>query len=146
LLEIVKPEILFLGQKDYQQCKVIQRLIDIKKLPVKLKIIETMREDSGLALSSRNLRLSDTEKEQALAIYRSLNFIKDNYTKSAFNQLIEDSTAFLLNNGFIKVDYVSIVNADTLKTVEIYTPGTKLIALIAAYIGEVRLIDNMLLT
>jgi pantoate--beta-alanine ligase len=145
LLNIVQPDTLFLGQKDFQQCKVIERLIHLIQLPVKLNIGETQREASGLAMSSRNLRLSDSDKQKASGIYQTLLSIKNKYKKKTFEQITQESTHHLLSMGFAKVDYVSIADADTLTPVEDYDESKKYIALIAASIGQVRLIDNMLL-
>lgn len=145
LLEIVQPEALFMGQKDYQQCLVIKKLLEIENIDTQLIIVPTKREPEGLALSSRNMRLSDGAKEEALAIYKILTHIKNNIQSTSFEQLTQYGADFLLKEGFSKVDYVSIADADTLKPVESYVVGQKLVALIAAFKDPVRLIDNMVL-
>lgn len=145
LLNIVQPAKLFLGQKDFQQSKVIERLIEILGLSIELVVGETTREPSGLAMSSRNMRLDEEEKEKALSIYSTLKFINEHYKKIAFDKLIEQSENFLLNNGFSKVDYVVIANAKTLVPVSNFDGLVKHVALIAAFMGDVRLIDNLLL-
>src|SRR6476660_2225904 len=78
LLNIVQPDDLFMGQKDYQQCMVIKKLIESYNLKAYLNVVPTQRENSGLAMSSRNLLLSDAAKQKATTIYNALNFIKDN--------------------------------------------------------------------
>ncbi len=143
LLEIVQPDALFMGQKDYQQCMVIKKLLEIEHINTNLIIVPTKREEDGLALSSRNVRLSDDAKEEALAIYKTLNHIKNNIQLASFEELTQNGEAYLLNNGFSKVDYVSIADANTLEPVEKYVAGQKLVALIAAFKDPVRLIDNM---
>lgn len=145
LLSVVIPHKIYLGQKDFQQCKVIQRLIEILELPVELKIRKTMREPAGLAMSSRNMRLNTTEKEQALAIYQSLKLIQKKFKHIPFQQLKEESKLKLQSNGFSKIDYVEIADAQTLEISEVYETTKNYVALIAAFLGEVRLIDNLLL-
>jgi pantoate--beta-alanine ligase len=144
LLNIVEPDYLFLGQKDYQQCLVIQRLIELVKAPVTLVTGETFREPSGLAMSSRNLRLTLEQREQATAIFNTLKNIKNKFASEDKQQLEKDGTDYLLANGFKKVDYVSIADA---KSLHAASPDQQhdLVALIAATIGEIRLIDNMAL-
>lgn len=146
LLDIVNPDQLFIGQKDYQQCLVIKRLAQLLKHPVLINIAPTVREQSGLAMSSRNLRLNDVQKRNAECISKKLAYIKTHYTTQLISELQKDVKEYLLNNGFNKVDYVSIADADTLQPIIDVTKAGRLIALIAAYIGEVRLIDNMMLS
>lgn len=145
LLTIVNPHCLFIGQKDYQQCIVIKRLVEIINLPVKIITGATYRQKSGLALSSRNLRLNENEKKQAAAISAMLFYIKNNYTKMPVAEMEKYVAAELITHGFKKVDYVSIASADTLQPVQDTLQAGKMIALIAAYIGDVRLIDNLFL-
>jgi pantoate--beta-alanine ligase len=146
LLEIVNPDHLYLGQKDYQQCMVISRLVELTGVKNKTEIIicPTSREVDGLAMSSRNMRLKEEEKKNATAIYRSLNMIKENIDKEAPAQLKKNAQIMLEEAGF-KVDYVEISDAGNLSTVNDWDGKQKIVALVAAFINEVRLIDNMLL-
>lgn len=149
LLEIVQPDKMFLGQKDYQQCMVLKKLIEIINIPTKLVIGNTVRESSGLAMSSRNMRLTESQKQQATAIHTTLIHIKEFLSKKSVSELQQLATATLLNNGFIKVDYVAIADANTLQLMDAsykWDGKTPLVALIAAFMDEVRLIDNMILT
>ena len=146
LLDIVQPDKIFIGQKDYQQCFIIKKLLELEQIPVEVYVEETLREASGLALSSRNLRLSEAEKKSAAAINQSLLYVKENLAKQSIPDLIAFAKKHLLENGFSKIDYLSIVNAKTLQTIDVWDATTPLVALLAAYIGEVRLIDNMVLT
>ena len=146
LLDIVQPHKIFLGQKDYQQCFIIKKLVKLEGIPVKVFVEETLREASGLAMSSRNLRLSEAEKKSAAALSQSLLFIKENIAKQTIPELIESAKKHMLENGFSKIDYISITNANTLQLIGVWDATTPLVALIAAYIGDVRLIDNMVLT
>jgi pantoate--beta-alanine ligase len=145
LLSIVKPDKLFLGQKDFQQCLVIKKLVHQLQLPVDVVIAETMRESSGLAMSSRNMRLSEDERKLAQSIFECLNNIRNHHQNVPFQTLINSSKQHLLNSGFSKVDYVAIANAETLQLVNGFDPQMPLVALIAAFVGDLRLIDNMVL-
>jgi pantoate--beta-alanine ligase len=145
LLHIVKPNKIFLGQKDFQQLLVIKRLVDLLHMPVEVIACPTLREPSGLAMSSRNMRLTEQQKEAASSIYKVLVRIKDDSDRSPTAFVEQHATKYLLNNGFEKVDYVSIVNAKTLMPLTESDETTSKVVLVAAFIGGVRLIDNMLL-
>ena len=145
LLQIVNPTHLFIGQKDYQQCMVLKRLLQIMNSNAKLIICPTLREENGLAMSSRNLRLSSEQKNQASEIYKMLCCIKENQNNISLQHVKKQAEESLTKKNF-KVDYVEICNADDLKIVENAKDKTKRIALIAAFLNDVRLIDNMLLT
>lgn len=146
LLTIVSPSFLFLGQKDYQQCMVIEKLISIQQSPTQLYIVPTMREASGLAMSSRNLRLSEEERTKAAAIHAGLISIQSLLKPGSMQQLCDEVTDNLLRSGFEKVDYISIANAKTLEPIEEWDGQTPLVALAAAFLSGVRLIDNIPLT
>jgi pantoate--beta-alanine ligase len=144
LLEIVSPDFILIGQKDYQQCMVIKKLAQLIHSPVQVITSNTHREDSGLAMSSRNLRLSPTLLHHAAAINKMLLYTKENYSKQSTAALQQYATNYLLQNGFDKVDYVAIADANTLQPVTT-NQQSNVVALIAAYIGDVRLIDNMII-
>lgn len=146
LLELVQPSLLFMGQKDYQQCMVVRQLIHLKQLPVDLRIIPTLRETSGLALSSRNLRLSEKDKEAATAIYRSLQMIRNELRPGNLGPLITRAINEIRAAGFEKIDYVSIASAQDLSEVSDWDGHSPLVALVAAFLNGVRLIDNLPLT
>lgn len=143
LLKIVMPHKLFIGKKDYQQCIIIKKLIELLHLKVEVITVDTYRENSGLALSSRNLRLNDEQKLAAAAISEVLHYIRQNIATTPFKNLKQYAIEYLQKRGFSKVDYVSIANAATLQQVNNIESSGKLIVLIAAFIGDVRLIDNM---
>jgi pantoate--beta-alanine ligase len=145
LLKIIDPGNLYMGQKDYQQCMVIQRLIDDYKLPAKLNIVPTQREENGLAMSSRNMRLSNAAKQKAAAIYNTHLYIKKNLLKLSFDKLRLYALMQLTDAGFEKVDYIEICDAASLQPANDYKEGKKFVVLTAAFIEGVRLIDNMLL-
>ncbi len=145
LFSIINPDKAFFGQKDYQQCMVIQKLVALENLPIEIVVYPTVREKSGLAMSSRNMRLSSEGKEKAIIIYRSLLFIKENQKKFSTENLQKKASQMLLESGFEKIDYVSICNAKTLQPLQEINDKEKAVALAAAYLDGVRLIDNMLL-
>lgn len=146
LLEIVLPNRLYLGQKDYQQCMVITKLIELIGMRGKLEVIicPTFREPNGLAMSSRNMRLSPEEKEKASTIYKSLSMIKENIEKEN-PAALKQKAHLMLEAAGLKPDYVEIVDATDLSLVYKWDANKKTVALAAAYMNEVRLIDNMLL-
>ena len=144
LLSIVNPDILYLGQKDYQQCLVIKKLLYLTgKQHIQIKIIPTIREASGLAMSSRNLRLSEAHRKNATAIYKALSFLKTHAASKPFAALCKEAGVYLERSGFT-VDYVAIADAENLSFLE-EAGNRKAVGLIAATIGGIRLIDNMLL-
>ncbi|HVU55462.1 MAG TPA: pantoate--beta-alanine ligase [Puia sp.] len=143
LLEAVRPDQLFMGQKDYQQCMVVNQLLQIMRLPARLIPCPIVREKDGLAMSSRNVRLSAEQRKQSLAIYQALLGVKADWQKARpAEELITEATSLLERHGF-RVDYVSIADPSTLEPVS--GTGVQAVALIAAFMGEVRLIDNMTL-
>jgi len=145
LLESVKPGQLFMGQKDFQQCMVIQHMINLQHLPVLLHIVPTMREPDGLAMSSRNRRLSQEERVKAVAIFEQLRGIVHLSSIIPFRQLEFQAKENLLDAGFRQVDYISIAEATTLEPATEKTANQQLVVLAAAHLGEIRLIDNMLI-
>ena len=146
LLEIVMPDNFYLGQKDYQQCMVIKKLIALIGLSnaILVNICPTLREPDGLAMSSRNVRLNEEERIKATAIFRNLSFIKENLTTGDLKGLKETAFRNLSEAGF-NVDYIEIADANDLSIIDDWDGQKKLVALAAAFMKEVRLIDNILL-
>lgn len=145
LLQIIQPTLLFMGQKDYQQCMVVKRLIQQIQLPVTLITCETIREADGLAMSSRNKRLNEIQRQRSTGIYQALIHIKENISKKNID-LVKKEAMDILENSFFKTDYVEIADAGTLEIIKNWNGKQKLVALIAAFQGEIRLIDNMPVT
>ena len=145
LLNIVKPDHLFMGQKDYQQCMVIKKLISLMQSKIIFHACATVRETDGLAMSSRNRRLNESERKKALGIYEALTYLKKNLSKGNLSDLIAQAHNILTDQHF-KIDYVEIADADSLELIHEWNGKQKLVALIAAFQDEVRLIDNMILT
>ena len=144
LLTAIKPNTLYLGKKDYQQCMVINKMITDKKYEVRLEICDTIREPSGLAMSSRNLRLNEVERIDALKIIETLINIKKNIKPGNLEEIKIKATKYLTKNGY-KVDYTEIADAVTLEIVSDWDGKAKLVALVAANLNNVRLIDNIIL-
>jgi pantoate--beta-alanine ligase len=137
LFNIVNPHCAFFGEKDFQQLAIIKKLVKDLNFDVKIFEAETIRESSGLAMSSRNQRLSEAGKIKASMLYKILNEIKLN------PQIIEEKKAQLLANGFEKIDYLEIRNEENLKlNINLFSPQKRRI-FIAVYLEGVRLIDNL---
>jgi len=145
LLLAVPCQTVVLGKKDYQQCMVIQQLIQLHHLPVNMHLVDTKRNEEGLALSSRNMRLTEREKKQATAIYQQMNWIKNNLIPGSTSNYLFTAEKNLLKAGFNKIDYISIADAANLQPVNEWNGTQKILVLVAAFIGGVRLIDNMVI-
>lgn len=143
LLEMVQPDQLFMGQKDYQQCLIVKKLLEITERNTKLVICPTEREEDGLAMSSRNVRLNADARIRATLLHQNLLFIKKNLHTIPFPELYARCRENLFQEGF-KVDYIAIAKADDLQLLN-EAVDDKMIALVAAAIDEVRLIDNIML-
>ncbi|HEX3384902.1 MAG TPA: pantoate--beta-alanine ligase [Mucilaginibacter sp.] len=143
LLSIVRPDHLFMGQKDYQQCMVIQRLLRLMYLPTQLHRCPIVREADGLAMSSRNQRLTPAQRANATAIYRALRLLGQKFRLAPANALAEAEV--ILEQAGFQTDYISVADALTLEPVADPAVDTELVALIAAFQGDVRLIDNMIM-
>jgi pantoate--beta-alanine ligase len=143
LLDTIQPHNLYMGQKDYQQCMVVQKLITGFNLSTHLNIVPTQREESGLAMSSRNMLLSSAAKENAAAIYKAHLYIKKNLLKLSLEQLKEEAMCLIMEAGFEKIDYTEVCDAVSLAPVSSYNGTQKLVVLTAAFIDGVRLIDNL---
>ncbi|WP_417884827.1 pantoate--beta-alanine ligase [Zunongwangia sp.] len=145
LFNTVKPDKAFFGEKDYQQLQIIRKLTEIEAMPVEIIGCPILREESGLARSSRNERLTPKQRENAAFIYKTLQEIKNNFgTNSADNiqKWIENE---FKNHPFLELEYFEISEAKTLQKITNIKEGEQYRAFIAAYAGEVRLIDNIAL-
>lgn len=145
LLEIVEPDKLFMGQKDFQQQLIVRNLIEFMGIPTELHRCPIIREENGLAMSSRNRRLNDYEIAEATQISKALFRIKRLISEQTIADLKSEAIANMERNKLLKVEYLEIVDAKTLKAVERYEKGMELLVCTAAYLGPVRLIDNVLI-
>jgi pantoate--beta-alanine ligase len=143
LLDIVQPDALFMGQKDFQQFAIIRHLIQRLNLSVELVMCPTIRESNGLAMSSRNLRLDPKARVDATIIYQTLVFCSEHFKLMSLAELQEDCLRKLDIPGF-RPEYFEIVDGVTL------LPATEktsfVVACCAVWAGDVRLIDNMILS
>jgi len=141
LLDIVQPNTIYLGQKDYQQCMIIKKLTELIQSPTQIIICPTLRESDGLAMSSRNMRLTSVERMKAVKISEVLLFIKQEIKPGNLQDLKQRCINYLTNEGY-NVDYVEIADATNLTLLQNWDGKTKLVALVAAFLNEIRLIDN----
>lgn len=143
LFNIVQPDFAFFGQKDAQQLIIIKKMVKDLNIPVEIIPCPIVREDSGLALSSRNKYLSEEDKVHALALSKILNNIKNCYKKGITDIEALKETAYTFLNEHHDLEYLEFMNEETLEEDKIATDSTRVF--IACKVGGVRLIDNILL-
>ncbi len=145
LFDILEPHKAYFGLKDYQQLAIVKKMVEIEGLDVEIIPCEIIRESDGLAMSSRNRRLTEKERLVATAIFQNLKMLRSDFSKLK----IEDLKLRAIDNinmveGFT-VEYLEIVDAESLMPVIDSQKGQKLVACVAAFLGKVRLIDNLAL-
>ena len=145
LFDIVKPHNAYFGQKDFQQLQIVKKLVAIENLPINIVGCPIVREENGLAMSSRNSRLDAQQLEEATIIYKTLTEIREKFTSHSIEDLNKLVTERFLQNPNIELEYFEIADEETLKTANHKTNSTSYRAFIAAFVGEIRLIDNMAL-
>jgi len=146
LFEIVKPDYAFFGQKDFQQTLIVNKLIEDFKLPIELKVCKIVREANGLAMSSRNVRLSEEERAKAGLIYRVLVQAKELAKSNATaEEIITHCKNSLQEETAFQLEYFAICDPWQLRELSGEMEGREAVALVALRIGNTRLIDNMLL-
>ncbi|PZD78979.1 pantoate--beta-alanine ligase [Mesonia sp. K7] len=146
LFEIVEPHKAFFGKKDYQQYLIIKKLVEVTKLPVEIIGCPIKREENGLARSSRNERLSSTERKEATFIYQTLQQVKSEFGIKSAKEIIENVKKAFEKHQIFELEYFEIANAENLNPlVSKPKKNTKYRAFIAAYLGKIRLIDNIAL-
>lgn len=145
LFNIIKPDRAYFGQKDYQQSIVIKKLVADLNMDIDIKALPTVRDEDGLALSSRNKRLNPEERHSALCLYGSLLKAKSMFASNTKDskEIIEEMTSIIKKAKHARIDYISIVNAHTLEDVS--SINGKAVAAVAVWIGNTRLIDNLIL-
>ncbi len=141
LLDIVRPDRLFMGQKDFQQSAIVQDMLNQLHATIQLVVCPTMREADGLAMSSRNGRLSEEQRSLAPLIYKSLREAKEKMPNYSPEQITSEALQQLTVPG-IKPEYFEIVDAYTLEPVRTFEESDYIVACVAVWMGEVRLIDN----
>ncbi len=143
LLKIIKPDTAYFGEKDFQQLQIVKKLVAIEKLPVKIIGCPILRETNGLAMSSRNKRLSPKQFEEATLIYKTLKEVQEKFKSTSIADLNALVSERFLQNPDLKLEYFEIANETSLKTAKRKNKASKYRAFIAAFAGEVRLIDNI---
>jgi pantoate--beta-alanine ligase len=145
LFNIVGPDKAYFGQKDAQQAVAVKRMVRDLNIPVEVRVMPTVREDDGLAMSSRNSYLSDDQRHQALGLFKALESAKEMISAGEVSAIIiKQKLKSILEEGKdVRVDYVEVVDTDTLEPSDEVQDNT-LIA-VAAYVGDARLIDNIVI-
>jgi pantoate--beta-alanine ligase len=146
LLNTVRPDFAFFGQKDAQQAVIIKRMVRDLAFDTEIVVLPTVREDTGLAISSRNLYLDAEEQRSAAVIHRALKQAKESFKKGErhASKLAEIVRSTIETEPRVRVDYVSVIDADTLEKLDRVDDRPTLIA-VAAYVGKTRLIDNIII-
>jgi pantoate--beta-alanine ligase len=146
LLNTVRPDFAFFGQKDAQQAVIIKRMVRDLAFDTEIVVLPTVREDSGLAISSRNLYLDEEQQRSAAVIHRALKQAKENFKKGErhANRLADIVRSTIETEPRVRVDYVSVVDGETLEKLDRIDERPTLIA-VAAYVGKTRLIDNIII-
>ncbi len=143
LLEIVKPDRAYFGKKDYQQLRIIKNLVEYYDLRPEIVPVEIVREDDGLALSSRNLRLNEEQRKLAPRISKTLKEASEKLLAEQIpKKIIEEATEKLNQLPDFQVEYIEIVDSQTFEPIEKAFSGQVALICCAVYVGNVRLIDN----
>ena len=145
LFEIVQPDFAYFGEKDFQQLAIVKKLVQLIKSPVQIVGCPIARAQNGLALSSRNARLTNEEQDAAAKIFGVLQSVKEKFGTKNTTQINEWVNHQFENDPILSLEYFEISDAETLISARTVKPNTKYRAFIAAYIRDVRLIDNIAL-
>lgn len=144
LFDAVSPDVSFFGQKDFQQVLMIKNMVKFFNLNIEIISCPIIREDDGLAMSSRNIHLSPSDRKNALVLSRALNYVKEHINEADVFELLQAVKAMINKTQGVELDYFTIADGDTLLPITNKSAKHK-VALVAAKVGETRLIDNMLL-
>lgn len=142
---LLKPDNAYFGEKDFQQLQIVKKLVEIQNMEVNIIGCPILREASGLAMSSRNKRLSDYQLQQATLIFKVLKQVKEHFGTKSAKELLQMVQNAFKNNSELKLEYFEIADESTLKPLQIVETNKKYRAFIAVFAGEVRLIDNIAL-
>jgi len=142
LFNCVLPDVACFGQKDAQQCAVLRRMVRDLNFPLEFIVCPTVREPDGLAMSSRNVYLSPTERQEALALKQSLELARRELAAGrTIDEVSAAMTALITSKPSARIDYIAFVDSETLLPAKGYEPGRLLVAM-AVFVGKTRLIDN----
>ena len=145
LLEVVRPYKAYFGEKDYQQLLIVNKLVELLKFPISIIGCPISRDENGLALSSRNSRMSMDDRLHASIIYKKLLLAKEQFFTTEVANIKATVQEFFLNDPKMELEYFEIVESDNLESISEINKNTKYRALIAVHINNVRLIDNIAL-
>ncbi len=145
LFDAVQPHQALFGQKDFQQVLMIQHMVAYFGLPIEIVTCPIIREQDGLAMSSRNIHLSASDRQHALVLSRALEFVKEHFDHQRIPELEAHARTMIGSTPGVQLDYFSIVDGTTLEQ-QHDKSAKNLVALVAAKVGETRLIDNVLLS
>ncbi len=143
LFNIVAPDVAYFGQKDAQQALVVRRIVRDLHLPIRIAVCPTVREDNGLAMSSRNVRLSEDERARAAALHGALCAVREALEQGADPQSARQPGLEILARAGVEVDYLEVVSPDTLEPA--HAAAEELLAVVAGRVGTTRLIDNLMI-
>ena len=144
LFDAVSPNLAFFGQKDFQQVLMIKNMVQHFRLPVTIISCPIIREDDGLAMSSRNIHLSATDRKNALVLNRALRHIEVHYGSEKLDKLLAEAKKMISETPGVVLDYLTIADPETLLPIT-DEKQKNAVVLVAAKVGETRLIDNVLL-
>jgi pantoate--beta-alanine ligase len=144
LFDAVNPDVAFFGQKDFQQVLMIKNMVAHFNLAIQIVSCPIIREEDGLAMSSRNIHLSPNDRKNALVLSKALEYVKSNYHSKSVDELLNEAKDMINQTEGVSLDYFTIANKETLLPESNKASG-ELVALVAAKVGETRLIDNTLL-
>jgi len=143
LFNILKPNTAYFGQKDYQQFMVITKMVELLNLPVKLVMCPILREEDGLAMSSRNIHLTPEDRLHSLILSKTLNWVKENFDSNNIAGLQDKAAEAINTEDGVSLEYFELANGDSLHPANKATKNV--VALVAARVGKTRLIDNVLI-
>lgn len=145
LFRIIEPDRAYFGEKDFQQLQIVKKLVVLENLPVTIVGCPILREKDGLAMSSRNKRLTEEQRTNAVFIAEILKTTQRQFEEKTIEALTESAKNAFAENEHLTLEYFEIANVKNLKTAKNKKEGKKYRAFIAAYAGEIRLIDTMAL-
>lgn len=143
LFEIVAPNTAYFGQKDFQQLQIIKKMVKKYRLNVKIEGCRIFREEDGLAMSSRNIRLEKKHRAAAPFIYKTLKKVRENYTPENITKLTDWVNNQFKKHPLLDLEYFTIAEEKTLETPKNKESNKKIRAFIAVFAGNIRLIDNI---
>lgn len=146
LFDCVKPDRAYFGQKDFQQTLVVKELVRQFKMPIEIIVNDILREDNGLAMSSRNIRLNNEQKNMAGFIFKALQTLRDNVFSVSFEEAVRIATEDILKHEGTRIEYLEIVDAENLEKLNQFVAGRKAIVLIVVNYYGVRLLDNLIIS